>query len=47
MECGAREVLLDLRDAAAVGAWRPLLVAHRDGVIAPDAPEGTVTLSFD
>ncbi len=42
MECGAREVLLDLRDAAAVGARRPLLVAHRGGVIAPDAPENSL-----
>ena len=38
----AREVLIDLRDAAAVVARRPLLVAHRGGVIAPEAPENSL-----
>ncbi len=42
MECGAREALLDLRKATAVGARRPLLIAHCGGVIAPEAPENSL-----
>ena len=37
----AREIgsMVDLSDADAVRAYRPFLIAHRGGVIAPNAPE--------
>ena len=38
----AHEALFDLRDAAAMAARYPLLVAHRGGVIAPEAPEDSL-----
>jgi glycerophosphoryl diester phosphodiesterase len=38
----ARTELINLRDLAAVRARRPVLVAHRGGVIAPDAPENSL-----
>jgi glycerophosphoryl diester phosphodiesterase len=34
--------MINLRDPASIRARRPLLVAHRGGVITPDAPENTL-----
>lgn len=34
--------IINLRDPASIRARRPLLVAHRGGVIAPDAPENSL-----
>lgn len=42
MTFGLRAVPLDLRDVEVVRARRPLLIAHRGGVIAPDAPENSL-----
>lgn len=42
MRSGLRAMPLDLHDVAAVRARRPLLIAHRGGVIAPDAPENSL-----
>jgi glycerophosphoryl diester phosphodiesterase len=36
------EPILDVRDPASIQARRPLLVAHRGGAIAPNAPENSL-----
>ena len=38
----SHDTLIDLRDATVVHARRPLLIAHRGGVIAPNAPENSL-----
>lgn len=42
MKTTAHDALIDLGDAEAVRARHPLLIAHRGGVIAPDAPENSL-----
>ena len=42
MKDRSSEELIDVRDLDCIRARRPLLVAHRGGVITPDAPENSL-----
>ncbi len=42
MKSYVQEEMVNLRDPASIQTRKPLLVAHRGGVIAPDAPENSL-----
>ncbi len=42
MKLSSQQGLINLQDRAGVQARRPLLIAHRGGVIAPNAPENSL-----